>query len=341
MVQTHSLAERWQALRREHPRLRTRDAADRLGVTEGELLASSVGETTRVLKSEWTELMSGLEACGEVMALTRNPWAVHEKRGTYAPFSMNHPAVGGVYGPDIDLRLFPGRWARAFVTSVPSRRGPLASIQLFDHHGTAVHKIYATPGTDQAAWDALVERMLSADQSSGWKPTVEEGEAELEVETDAQVFLSEWDALKDTHDFIFLLRRHKVSRRTAFTLAEGRYTTRLEASAVQTVLADAAADDVPVMVFVGNPGCLQIHSGPIHRVVEARGWLNVLDPGFDLHLQPAGFAEIWRVEKPTTDGIVTSIEVLAPDGSIVVRIFGVRKPGKPEDPRWRSLATRM
>jgi putative hemin transport protein len=340
MVQTDSLKQRWLALQLESPHLRTRDAADRLGVTEGELLASTVGDTTLALEPAWTDLIGGLEDCGRVMALTRNPWAVHEKRGVYAPFKMAHPSVGGVYGPEIDLRLFPGRWERAFATTVPSRRGPLASIQLFDVYGTAVHKIYATPDTDREAWDSLVARMTSAEQSADWSPETET-ETETESAVDRDTFVAEWDALKDTHDFIWLLRRHKIRRRAAFTLAEGKYTTRLATDAVQRVLSEAASSETPLMVFVGNPGCLQIHSGPVHRVVEARGWLNVLDPGFDLHLQPTGFAEVWRVEKPTADGIVTSIEVLAPDGSIVVRIFGVRKPGIPEDTRWRALATRM
>jgi putative hemin transport protein len=43
------------------------------------------------------------------------------------------------------------------------------------------------------------------------------------------------------------------------------------------------------------------------------------------------------VRKPTVDGIVTSIEYFDARGSEVVMLFGKRKPGTREDPRWREL----
>jgi putative hemin transport protein len=47
-------------------------------------------------------------------------------------------------------------------------------------------------------------------------------------------------------------------------------------------------------------------------------------------------AEVWEVRKPTADGDVTAVEVLDAAGAHTAQLFGARKPGLPEDPRWRA-----
>ncbi|WP_309424647.1 ChuX/HutX family heme-like substrate-binding protein, partial [Escherichia coli] len=48
----------------------------------------------------------------------------------------------------------------------------------------------------------------------------------------------------------------------------------------------------------------------------------MLDPEFNLHLKTTGIAELWRVRKPSTDGIVTSWEAFDADGELIVQLFG-------------------
>jgi len=71
------------------------------------------------------------------------------------------------------------------------------------------------------------------------------------------------------------------------------------------------------------------------RVMEH--WVNVLDPGFNLHLRQERVAESWVVTKPTSDGPVTSLELFDADGDTIAMLFGKRKPGKPEQQTWRGL----
>ena len=70
-------------------------------------------------------------------------------------------------------------------------------------------------------------------------------------------------------------------------------------------------------------------------------WLNVLDPGFNLHLREDLIDSVWVVEKPTVDGIVTSVEVFDAQSELIAMFFGVRKPGSPELPAWRDLVGRL
>jgi putative hemin transport protein len=91
------------------------------------------------------------------------------------------------------------------------------------------------------------------------------------------------------------------------------------------------------MIFVGNRGCIQIHSGPIERLLEVPGWFNVVDPTFNLHLREAAVARVFSVRKPTDDGVVTSIEAFDGHDRNILLMFGARKPGTPELEQWRAL----
>src|SRR3546814_2252713 len=93
----------------------------------------------------------------------------------------------------------------------------------------------------------------------------------------------------------------------------------------------------PIMVFVGNPGMIQIHTGPIENLKTMGPWFNVLDESFNLHLREDMIASAWVVWKPGDTGAVTSLELFHPDGALIGNLFGKRKPGQPDDEAWRAL----
>ncbi|MBY0332353.1 MAG: hemin-degrading factor [Acetobacteraceae bacterium] len=330
------LAERFEDLRRDEPRLRARDAARRLGATEAALVASGATSAAATpLRPDWPALVAAFRALDPVMALTRNEHAVHERQGRFEDVSSG-PGHILVLGPDIDLRLFPGRWTHAFALA-----GERPSIQIFDRDGEAAHKVFALAGrTDMAAWEALVGGFAAPGLAAPPDAPPASAAPAREGEVDAAALRTDWLALRDTHDFVRLLRTHRATRRQALALAGEDLAMPLDhACAGRATLELAAAGGVPVMVFVGNRSAIQIHTGPVHRLApSAGGWFNVLDPTFNLHLREAGVAAAWRVVKPTEDGAVTSIELLDAAGGVVAQLFGARKPGQPELAAWRALA---
>ena len=116
----------------------------------------------------------------------------------------------------------------------------------------------------------------------------------------------------------------------------------MSADAVTQLLGNAAVDGVSIMVFVGSSGCIQIHTGPVSNIQPMDGkdgvrWINVLDKGFNLHLRTDMIDKVWVVQKPTADGVVTSVEVFDHAGENMAMFFGERKPGQPELQSWRDL----
>ncbi|WP_330114455.1 ChuX/HutX family heme-like substrate-binding protein [Pseudomonas sp. JS3066] len=335
------LYQAWQTLRSEQPRLRTRDAAQLLSVSEAELTASRLGVDTVRLRPDWAGLLPALGELGYIMALTRNEHCVHERKGYYREVSvMANGQMGLVVSADIDLRLFMSGWASVFAVAEESPRGTRRSVQIFDQQGTAVHKVFLTDDSELAAWEPLVERFRAEEQSDeiDLHPQPEQVQAKPDAEIDVDALRDGWAALKDTHHFFALLKKHGAERTQALRLAGTEWAEQLDTVELPRLLEEAGAREVPIMVFVGNRHCIQIHSGPVSNLKWLDTWFNVLDPEFNLHLQTAGVTELWRVRKPSTDGVITSWEAFDAEGQLVVQLFGARKPGIPERDDWRALA---
>ena len=252
-----------------------------------------------------------------------------------------------VLNEPIDLRLFCARWAFGFAVATPwegGKDGFRRSLQFFDASGDAVHKIFLTRKSNAEAYHALVAAYAAPEaQTAGAsgeittepRPAPASETPDAEIDTDS--FLAAWAGLQDTHAFFPLLRKHAVSRTQALRLAEGRFTERAEPLAVRRALETAAETETPIMVFVGNRGAIQIHSGPVKKLVERGPWFNVLDPTFNLHLNESHIADAWVVVKPTEDGDVTALEAYDASGQQIVQLFGERKPGIPELESWRDV----
>jgi putative hemin transport protein len=337
------LKESWAAFKLENPKTRIRDAAKELNTSEAELVATGIGENITLLEGDFRELLKEAGSLGHVMALTRNDHVVHERKGVYENISFNNH-VGLVLGADIDLRLFLGDWKFGFAVHENDRY----SLQFFNSNGDAAHKIYLTEKSEKAGYDTLVEKYKAADQETALliQPRAEKKtEEEVMPEIDVEAFKTEWLALKDTHDFFTLLRKYKLSRKQALRNAPEGYAYRITPESMKTVFDNASETQVPIMVFVSNPNCIQIHTGPISKIFVMGPWLNIMDPEFNLHLRQDAIDEAWVVKKPSEAGLVTGIELIDSEGTMFNQFFGKRKPGIPELPEWTKLvedsATRL
>lgn len=329
---TLTLKEQYAAFKAENPKTRIRDAAKQLGVSEADLVATE--ENNIALKADFENILKEIPSLGHVMALTRNDHAVHERKGIYTKAGFNGH-IGLVVNPDIDLRLFMNAWSFGFAVHEGERK----SLQFFDKSGEAVHKIYLTEKSDEEAFQVLVatyqadEQGVALETSAIDKTIVEKPDHEI----DQKGFQDAWLALEDTHAFFGLLNSFGVARAQAMRLAPAGHAAEVSIAAFKTLLEAVSERDLEIMVFIGSRGCIQIHTGKAKKIVQTGPWINVLDPEFNMHLREDAIERIWLVKKPTTDGIVTSLEVFDADGNVIVQFFGKRKPRQPEREDWRQV----
>ncbi len=333
-----SLGVRWKAFHQKNPELRIRDAAEKLSTTELALLATGVTADVTRLQSDWMAIIQQVAKMGPVMALTRNESAVHEKTGVYENLHLS-PSMGLALGKQIDQRFIFKEWCYGFASIEKRQNGLRYSLHFFDAHGVAVHKIYLTNESNLSKFDELINEYAAPAlcdrerEKSHRPPTKYLNDGEVDVES----LSADWAAMNDVHAFHGMLKRHQVERQQAFRLVGKKWVRRVDVNALRRVLTTASETGLSIMVFVGNPGNIQIHTGPVNNIVTVGPWINVLDSDFSLHLLESDLATAWVVTKPNSHGVVTSLELFDVKGQVIAYLFGEREQQSPENPAWREL----
>ena len=274
--------------RAKRPRIYARDFAEEIGISEATLCAAFVGISATRISARPEDILPRLSALGTVMALTRNDSCVLEKVGIYDNFSPG-PEVATVSNGTIALHLAPAQWVHAFALDEPGPKGPKRSVQIFDATGEAVHKIHLREETHAEAWAPLVAALRLADQEQS----------------------------------LALAPRGPVAPPQSM-----RSGQQLAAGSVEKLMYRAAEKAVALCITVGNPGCTEIHSGPIVRVLESGPWINVLDPGLELHLRMDHISEVWAEE---------AVEALDSSGAVIARFSAVAGA----EPDWAELLAEL
>lgn len=329
------------AYQAEHPKLRARDAADALGISEAQLVAARNGQGTTRIDAHPDRIIPAAETLGEVMALTRVEACVHEKVGQYGNYHPGEHAAMTLT-ENIDLRIFPSQWVHAYAVETQSETGVRRSLQIFDAAGDAVHKVHLREDSNLGAWAGIVADLAVEDQSETQQ--VEPRKPVEGVKSRAEkldTLRKEWARLTDTHQFLRLCAKLKMNRLGAYRIAGAPWVRQLEPKAVDVMLQAVRDAGTEVMIFVGNRGCIQIHTGPIHKLHPMGPWQNVMDPGFNLHLRLDKVAEVWAVEKPTQRGPAVSVEAFDAEGGLIFQVFGVGKEGRDSRAEWGKIVAAL
>ena len=329
------------SLREQDKDLRDREFVKSIGISEAELVEAFIptGKAQR-LKIDVPLLLKNAHKLGEVMALTRNEYAVSEKKGHFQnvfPGSDVSMTLG-----QIDLRIFQNNWKFAFVRTMPVRDRIVDSLQFFDAYGEAVFKLYPEPTTNLDEWNKLVA-FLKVDATKEKLRVLRATPYNNSPihNADIEEFRNRWRQMTDVHQLHDILKELKIGRHDAVKLVGSEFANEVRGDSVEILLQNAAEREVPIMCFVGNKGCIQIFTGKIEKLKKIDGWFNILDEKFHLHLLTSGISRIWNVRKPTSDGYVSSLEVFDQNGEMIIQFFGKRSAGEQEREDWRSLLSEL
>ncbi|KPQ20162.1 MAG: heme oxygenase and/or chaperone protein HmuS [Algoriphagus marincola HL-49] len=339
-IETTSLKQAWTNLKEQEPKLRIRDAAKKLGVSEAELLATGIGENVIRLSEDFVEQLEKFPKLGRVMSLTRNEGCVLEHKGTFQKIEVHQAGpqkIATVIGP-IEQRVFFSGWKFGFAVVSETPRGPMFSLQYFDKAGDAVMKVFLQEDSDFDFSEELVKAHTHADQSSDLATeTFEKAEYVSKGDLDFESFSSDWENMKDTHDFFGMLRKYKLNRLNAVEWIDDQWAYEVGRLSVRSVLETASDIKLPIMIFAGNKGNIQIHQGKVKTIKQLGDWLNVMDPEFNMHLNESVVDRAFVVHKNTTEGLVSALELFDTEGEMVAQFFGLRKPGIPQKPEWKAI----
>ncbi len=289
------------------------------------------------LEVDWPAVLPRLDVLGPVRIVTANSAITHEKVGRFGNVSGNGHAII-VLNRDVDLRIFPRHWRR---TAYDPAAG---AILIRNAAGHLVHAIHRTAETDAAAWDTLLDEHRAdgdlADEVESGEPPVQTV-ATVPADIDVAGLRAAWAAMADVHEFHGMLKRFGVARLDAMRLAGGDFAREIPLAAVTGLLESARDDRMEIMIFVGNAGCIQIHTGTIATLRTDGALLGIDDPAFRLHCDMARLSSAWVVFKPTDKGGITTVELYNAQGENCAILCGQRDEDKPERTEWRMLARSM
>lgn len=335
--QAMSLKEQYADYRALNPDKGIRDAIEAIGVSEVELLMTRLGDNVIRLRPEMNAILESLQELGTVMGSTQNNDGSIDVQGKYGKFSLAPNA--GLFLGAMDLRITLQYWETAFAVDDNGRQ----SLQFFDRAGKLLHKVALMESSSVTAFTKLV-RKFKSDNHIPAQLVRENSEAIQELpdrEIDIESFRSSWEKLTDTHEFSGLLRNYGVTRTQALRLAPENRAEEIAFDLFQDTMVHCLQQKIPLMIFVGNQGCMHICTGEAKNLINTGNSYQIMNPEFNLNLTTKSIASIWKVVKPSADGDIHSVELFDVQGDLIVQFFGKRKPGIPELSAWRELHLSM
>lgn len=285
--------------------LEQKEIALRFGTTEAGLVGSRVGTSVVRLRAEWELALHRLGAVGPVTALTSNDHATIQSLVVYRDIATKGQAAQ-VSDGDTDLCLFLSKWHSGFALTEAGAQGAERSLQFFDAGGAAVHKVFLRENSDVRAFDDLVARQASENQSAA--ATIA-GEPRDRPPPPALA----GEPVDESLPVI-----HGIDVEQAPVLVGPMSSQQVARASFRHVLESAVRSEVSLLIMVGNHGAIQIHGGSVPRLQQVEGALTLVDTNFNLHVDERGVASAWVVRKATPDGVVTSLELYDRRGEMIV-----------------------
>tara|TARA_B100000700_G_scaffold103666_1_gene117048 strand:- start:7587 stop:8537 length:951 start_codon:yes stop_codon:yes gene_type:complete len=243
----------------DNQKLRIRDIANKLNVSEAELLSIQIGDSIKILSINnfdifFNELLSKID---KVMFLIRSDFVVHEKnvltselRYTNNQF-INQKDSFPLLSFDVDKISF------IFYEIKEHNNRKLRSFQFFDKTGNSVFKIYLK-GKNKIEFDQIASNYKFDYNYEVQKQGVYKSQSSLEL-------LSYKTDLLHFTDCV-----NSVKRILKFSLRD--------------ILKVSSQESIPIQIHAFGIGCVQYHRDSIKNVVDYGPWINIIDKSFNIHV---------------------------------------------------------
>ena len=271
--------------KKKHPKAYPRNIAADLKTSEAQLLAMRLGADVWLLKNELQSILAKIcRFKSRVMLLCRNEYAVSEISGQMKISTPLNDVINKKESLHSEIENHTQQQREQIKLSMNSQNGTIAysilnkdvamiflhkderrfSLQVFNRFGTALQKIF-------------LDNQLHPQEFSDFFASKQEP---------------------------YLVVPNKAPNKISPKNLERDDATELTPLAIRTMIENCAKKKVPLKITVKNSDCTQSYYGLIDRVMDARGWFNVLDPDFSLHLDERNLEKCYLNGAPADPVIV-------------------------------------
>lgn len=298
---------------------------------------SALGDRVLRLQDEPAALLKRLYRLGDLEAGTCNRACLLCQTTSYQRLAYSSGCgVGRLRHGAVTMDVFPRQWALALAVVAPVAGVRAGTLLFFDVHGALQYQLQVPGDRGRHAFEELVCAMLHPEQTLLPRPQP----APVPQDT-GRVNLAAleqgWSVLREPQDFTALLRRHGVRRLRAYRLVRDKFARPVSLDSVPALLTLGALRQAPLSLRCGNKGCVQRFEGVLPLPVWQGARLSLCRAGMRFNLSLREVASVWRVRKPSAEGVITTIELFDAAGERVLTISSGRSRGRLELPSWRAL----
>ena len=252
-----AIKSKWKALLAENNKVRIRDAANQIGVSEASLLSTEIDEGVSFLDIDnYNIFFAKVLSMNKIMLLIRSDSVVHEKTITTKEIKLEKNKIIDVNGSPI-LEFNPNLFKYVFAQNKIHANKSLRSFQIFDNYGNAILKIYLK-GNDESKFDQIASQ-YNADYNY-----------ELQSDTIIKRLQSEY-IKREAIDFI-----NKLEKKKTYQYDSGENILR-------KILIAVSDTKIPIQIHAIGLGTIQYHRDSINKIIDFGPWINIIDKRFNLH----------------------------------------------------------
>lgn len=297
------------------------------------------------LQGPFAPLLDRLHEVGSVTDLTCNHSASLEKHNVSGAIYDSHPSnTDNESAEAVHLRIFYPQWQYGFALLDDENCDglPQHSLQFFDHRGDMMHKILMHDSSDLSAFRRLTDDFASPDQSSPLQLTSAAAQTDgIGNMIDINALRADWAHAHSPDDFLQQQEQFDQQRLRKLRLAGKAFAYQVANDSARVILQRMVEFGTAVMSQVGNAGIVQAYYGKIKNIRSGNSLMGIMNSSFRMQLREDHIDSIWVAKKPTTDGIVTSLELFNRQGTRIASFLSKKGNGQPEPKEWREAVMRL
>ena len=259
-----TIKNQWQAFKTnpENKRVRIRDAAAKLLVSEVELLSTSIGESVHFINfKDFNTFLNDILSLDKIMLLTRSDYVVHEitVETNNITLDSNNLIFDKTTSQPL-LRLNPDDFHYCLSELKEHQGKNLYSFQFFNKCGNSVIKIYLK-GKSENVFEKIISK--------------------YKTDYDYSIQKNQPHNIKQTYDSNNLSIQYEFG---SPPIKESIMFKEFDGSILRTTMEALAKNSISTQFYGIGPNTIQYYNGIIKNVLDYGPWINVIDKKFNIHI---------------------------------------------------------
>ena len=262
--QFYNIKDEWESFKRNpnNTKVRIRDAAKKLDVSEAELLSTLIEYSVDYINFDsYQNFIKKILSLDKIMLLTRSDNVVHEIIINTNDIEINqHDLIYNKNTQNPLLQIKSDDIAYTFSELKEHQGKNLFSFQFFNGYGDSIAKIYLKGKTESLFRKIILEHKIDYDYS------IQKKQPHINKKIDCSNSLSiEYKSIPKN------ATKFKASK-------------KFDGTTLRTVMEGLAKKSISVQFHAIAPNAVQYYYGKIKNVIDYGPWINVIDKTFNIHI---------------------------------------------------------